>query len=132
MRLIVALLTVFWIAFSQDSFENSVQKAKTSDRLMLIYFKSQFCPYCAQVEDFVFSDEAVSKKISSFVFLELDIRSEEGSKLSRKFGVPGTPTLVIYDPKEDKVVSLLFGSRPKDDFVKTLNRACKLYNIKPC
>ena len=132
MRLIVALLTLLFIAFSQDSFENSVQKAKASDKLMLIYFKSQFCPYCTQVEEFVFSDEAVSKKLSSFVFLELDIRSEEGSKLARKFGVPGTPTLVVYDPKEDKVVSLLFGSRPKDDFLKTLNRACKLYNIKPC
>ncbi|MFZ8785797.1 thioredoxin fold domain-containing protein [Thermocrinis sp.] len=67
---------------------------------MAFYFKSQFCPYCSQVEEFVFSDEEVSKKLRNFLFVELDIRSEEGSKLARRFGVAETLTLVIYDPQQ--------------------------------
>jgi Thiol:disulfide interchange protein len=128
---ILMLFACVGLSFA-NSTEQSIQRAVSENKLIAFYFKSQFCPYCAQVEDFVFSDEEVFKKLSNFVFVELDIRSDEGSKLARKFGVPGTPTVVIYDPKTDKVVGLIFGSRPKEDYLKTINKACKLYNIKTC
>jgi len=131
-NIIIKLLVVGLLLYG-DAFANEkINRAISENKLVVFYFKSQFCPYCAQVEDFVFSDEEVFKKLSNFVFVELDIRSDEGSKLARKFGVPGTPTVVIYDPKTDKVVGLIFGSRPKEDYLKTINKACKLYNIKTC
>jgi thioredoxin-related protein len=111
--------------------EQTIQKAVSENKLIAFYFKSQFCPYCSQVEEFVFSDEEVSKKLGTFSLWSW-IRSEEGSKLARRFGVPGTPTFVIYDPKKDKVVSLIFGSRPKDDYLNVINRVRKLYSIKTC
>ncbi|WP_448584120.1 thioredoxin family protein [Thermocrinis sp.] len=118
---------------AQDAFINeNINRAISENKLIAFYFKSQFCPYCSQVEDFVFSDEEVVQKLRNFLFVELDVRSEEGSRLARKFGVPGTPTLVIYDPKQDKVVNMIFGSRPKQDFISILNKACKLYSIKTC
>jgi len=131
-NIIIKLLVVGLLLYG-DAFANEkINRAISENKLVVFYFKSQFCPYCAQVEDFVFSDEEVFKKLSNFVFVELDIRSDEGSKLARKFGVPGTPTVVIYDPKTDKVVGLIFGSRPKEDYLKTITKACKLYNIKTC
>jgi thioredoxin-related protein len=128
------LLVLFaWIGLAlANSVERTIQRAVSENKLIAFYFKNQVCPYCSQVEDFVFYDEEVSKKLRNFLFVELDIRSEEGSKLARRFGVPGTPTLVIYDPKQDRVVSLIFGSRPKDDYLNVINRVCKLYNIKTC
>jgi thioredoxin-related protein len=127
------LVLFAWVGFAlANPVEQTIQRALAENKLTAFYFKGQFCPYCSQVEDFVFSDEEVSKKLRSFLFVELDIRSEEGSKLARRFGVPGTPTLVIYDPKQDRVVSLIFGSRPKGDYLNTINRVCKLYRIKTC
>jgi len=130
--IIIKLLVVGLLLYGNAFADDKINRAISENKLVVFYFKSQFCPYCAQVEDFVFSDEEVFKKLSNFVFVELDIRSDEGSKLARKFGVPGTPTVVIYDPKTDKVVGLIFGSRPKEDYLKTINKACKLYNIKTC
>jgi len=67
-----------WVGFAlANPVEQTIQRAVSENKLIAFYFKSQFCPYCSQVEEFVFSDE------------------EEGSKLARRFGVPGTPTLVI-------------------------------------
>ena len=130
--IIIKLLVVGLFLYG-DAFANEkINRAISENKLVVFYFKNQFCPYCAQVEDFVFSDEEVFKKLSNFVFVELDIRSDEGSELARKFGVPGTPAVVIYDPKQDRAVSLIFGSRPKEDYLKTINKACKLYNIKTC
>jgi thioredoxin-related protein len=128
------LLVLFaWVGFALANLvEQTIQRALSENKLIAFYFKSQFCPYCSQVEDFVLYDEEVSKKLRNFLFVELDIRSKEGSKLARRFGVPGTPTFVIYDPKQDRVVSLIFGSRPKDDYLNVINRVCKLYSIKTC
>jgi len=127
------LVLFAWVGFVfADPVEQAIQRAVSENKLIAFYFKSQFCPYCSQVEDFVLSDEEISEKLRNFLFVELDIRSEEGSKLARRFGVPGTPTLVIYHPKQDRVVSLIFGSRPKGDYLKVINRACKLYGIKTC
>jgi len=127
------LLLFAWVGFAlANAVEQTIQMAVSENKLIAFYFKNQICPYCSQVEDFVFYDEEVSKKLRNFLFVELDIRSEEGSKLARRFGVPGTPTFVIYDPKRDKVVSLIFGSRPKDDYLNVINRVCKLYSIKTC
>jgi len=134
-NLINGLFLVFfaWVGFAlANPVERTIQRAVSEKKLIAFYFKSQFCPYCSQVEDFVFSDEEVSKKLRNFLFVELDIRSEEGSKLARRFGVPGTPTLVIYDPKRDRVVSLIFGSRLKGDYLNVINKVCKLYGIKTC
>ena len=91
------LLVLFaWVGFALANLvEQTIQRAVSENKLIAFYFKSQFCPHCSQVEEFVFSDEEVSKKLRNFLFVELDIRSEEGSKLARRFGVPGTPTLVI-------------------------------------
>jgi thioredoxin-related protein len=127
------LVLFAWVGFAlANPVEQTIQRAASENKLIAFYFKNQFCPYCSQVEDFVLYDEEVSKKLRNFLFVELDIRSEEGSKLARRFGVPGTPTFVIYDPKKDRVVSLIFGSRPKDDYLNTINKACKLYGIKTC
>jgi thioredoxin-related protein len=128
------LLVLFaWVGFAlANPVEQTIRRAVSENKLIAFYFKNQVCPYCSLVEDFVLYDEEVSKKLRNFVFVELDIRSEEGRKLARRFGVPGTPTFVIYDPKRDRVVSLIFGSRPKGDYLNTINRACKLYRIKTC
>ncbi|WP_448588444.1 thioredoxin family protein [Thermocrinis sp.] len=120
------------LSLSGAQVEGVLEKARVLNKPVVFYFKSSFCPYCTQVEDFVLNDEEIYKKISNFTFVELDIRSEEGSKLARKFGVPGTPTLVVYDPKQDKVLGMIFGSRPKQDFMNVLTKACKFYNIKTC
>jgi thioredoxin-related protein len=82
----VFLLVLFaWMGFAlANPVEQTIQRALSENKPIAFYFKSQFCPYCSQVEDFVFSDEEVSKKLRNFLFVELDIRSEEGEQVGKK------------------------------------------------
>ena len=86
-----------WMGFAlANPVEQAIQRAVSENKLIAFYFKSQFCPYCSQVEEFVFSDEEVSKKLSNFLFVELDIRSDEGSGLARRFLACPEPLPLSY------------------------------------
>lgn len=84
------------------------------------------------MEEFVLNQEDVQKKLENFVVIALNISSEEGGKWARKLGVPGVPTLVFYDPKGDKPLGALFGSRPRGEILNYINGICKKHSIKAC
>ncbi|MCX8164345.1 MAG: thioredoxin fold domain-containing protein [Aquificaceae bacterium] len=109
-----------------------IEKAQKDNKMVAFYFFSNFCPYCAQMEEFVLNQEEVQKKLENFVVITLNISSEEGGKWARKLGVPGVPTMVFYDPKQDKPVGILFGSRPRGDVINYINGVCKKHNIRAC
>lgn len=64
--------------------------------------------------------------------INLNISSDDGSRWARRLGVPGVPTLVFYDPKQERVLGVLFGSRPKGEVLNTIQRICTMQNIKSC
>ena len=133
-KLVVGMLAVFsiglasWFNNTKDAFET----ANRENKLVAFYFRSSYCPYCSQMEDFVLSQEDVQKKLSNFIVVTLNISSEEGAKWARKLGVPGVPTIVFYHPKQEKVVGILFGSRPRSEVLNYINGICKKHNLKTC
>jgi len=57
------LVLFAWVDFAiANPVEQTIKRAVSENKLIAFYFKSQFCPYCSQVEEFVFSDEELSKK----------------------------------------------------------------------
>lgn len=112
-------------------FNKGVELAKKKGKNMLIYFYGEHCPYCWQMEEFVLGDPEVDRFISErFVVVSLDADRERG--LDRKFNVFGTPYFVIYDPKNDRIVFRLFGSRERDDFLSLLMKACDKSSLRRC
>jgi thioredoxin-related protein len=80
------LVLFAWVGFAfANPVEQTIQRTVSENKLIAFYFKSQFCPYCSQVEDFVFSDEEVSKKLRNFLFVpKMDRFSyPQGSKWER-------------------------------------------------
>ncbi len=134
--LVLCLTFILSLAFGQavwlSDFERAVQLAKEQDKKLLVYFSSDHCPYCWQMENYVLVDPEVEKYISDkfiIVSIEVEDMSEE---LEEKFNVFGTPYIVFYDPKRDKVISELFGSREADDFIAILKKICKKSNLRRC
>ncbi len=104
------------------------EAAKRENKLVALYFYSNYCPYCAQMEEFTLNQEEVQNKLKNFVVISLNISSDEGSKWARRLGVPGTPTIVFYDPKEEKALGALFGSRSRGEVINFINGVCKKAN----
>ncbi len=111
---------------------SGIETAKREQKPVMFYFHSEHCPYCLQMETFVFADEKVSKYLDKFVVLSLSMDSQIGRAWARRFSVFGTPTFVFYDPKKDTVISVVFGSRSKEDFIKLLIMACEKSGMKKC
>ncbi len=128
---IVLLISIgFPLWFNKVS--EGLEYAQKESKPVAFYFYSNYCPYCAQMEEFVLNQGDVQQKLENFVVISLNISSDDGSKWARKIGVPGVPTMVFYDPKQEKVLGVLFGSRPKGEVLSTIQRICKMQNLKVC
>ncbi len=133
-KVLVSLMATTCISLAAwfNKASEGLEYAQKESRLVAFYFYSNHCPYCAQMEEFVLNQEDVQKKLENFVVISLNISSDDGSKWARKLGVPGVPTMVFYDPKQEKVLSILFGSRPRGEVLNTIQKICRMQNLKTC
>ncbi|MCL6568563.1 MAG: thioredoxin family protein [Meiothermus silvanus] len=109
-----------WYTYSEAS-----QLARQEGRILMVYFWSHGCPYCEQMNTFVFSDPAVSQVLERcFVVASVDSQSPEGIPLARQLRAVGTPTFVflVYGEGSWKETGRLFGSRPRAQFLRELQR----------
>ncbi len=133
-KVLIGTVLIFSVSFAKwfNKASEGLEYALRENKPVAFYFYSNYCPYCAQMEEFVLSQEDVQKKLENFVVINLNISSDDGSRWARRLGVPGVPTLVFYDPKQERVLGVLFGSRPKGEVLNTIQRICTMQNIKSC
>lgn len=109
-----------WYTYSEAS-----QLARQAGRTLMVYFWRHGCPYCEQMNTFVLSDPAVSQLLERcFVVASVDKESPEGIPLARQLRAVGTPTFVflVYGEGSWKETGRLFGSRPRAQFLRELQR----------
>ena len=134
LRFFLSFLVFLGVSLSQEWFtdlQKGLEVAKKEGKLVLIYFYAEHCPYCYQVEEFVFGDPDVEKFLGkNFVVVSIDYGEDE--KLSEKLHVFGTPTFVILDPKSGQVLKKIFGSVPKEQFMSMLTNVCNKSSLRRC
>ncbi|WP_461828659.1 thioredoxin family protein [Aquifex sp.] len=134
LRIFLGLLLLLQIGLSQEwftDFTKGVEIAKKKNKLVLIYFYSEHCPYCYHVEEFIFGDRDVENLLKKH-FVVITINYEQDEEYVEKFGIFGTPTFVILDPKTGKVLKKIFGSVPKEKFLSLLTSACNKSSVRRC
>lgn len=108
-------------------FSDAQALAEKASRPVMVYFWSESCYFCEQMNTYVLSDPSVSKLLEErFVVASVDMFSPEGRELASRYGALGTPTFVFlaYQQGTWRELGRLFGSRPRAQFFDELQRIC--------
>lgn len=119
-----------WYPYAQAS-----QYAQSHGRILMIYFWSEACPYCDQMNTHVLSDPRVSSVLERrFVVASVDSQSSEGRALSAQLRAFGAPSFVFIVPQGGtmKEAGRLFGSRTRAQFLKELQEVCAKMGGEGC
>jgi len=121
--LLLALLPLIAAALAAPvkwlSYEDALREARSSGRVVYVYFFSAGCPYCALMEG-TFSDPRVAEALGRFEAARVDVRLRPD--LASLYGVPGTPTHVFLCPN-GSLLGVALGYRDPDSFLELLRRA---------
>ena len=109
------------VHFQKTAFSKAVAKAKQENKLMLMDVYATWCVPCKKLDKAVFSDSIVGEFINTeFVSLKVDGEKGEGPELMKKFGVPGYPTIILFNQDGEEIDRLVGFDGNRDNYFQTL------------
>jgi len=106
------------IDFSNTSWSQTIQKAKTENKAIFLYAYTPSCRWCKQMEKEVFNDKEVAEYYNSnFVSYKINIDDgAEGEALANKLAIVAFPTYLYFD-KDVMQVHQSGSAKPAEDFI---------------
>ncbi|MDQ7082383.1 MAG: thioredoxin family protein [Aquificota bacterium] len=97
---VIGSLTAFSGVWVTD-LDKGMEIARSDHKKVLIYFHTDTCPYCLQMEEFVLGDPEVDRYIGErFVVVSLSLK--ENRDVARRFGAVGVPYFVSTTPNPER------------------------------
>jgi thiol-disulfide isomerase/thioredoxin len=94
-RAVPSLPTFPW-SEGASGFRSASNEQRASGCPMLLYFRTDWCPYCKQFDREVLSASGVSTAIAPAVKVRIDPeKGEDENAIAKKFGVHGFPHLIL-------------------------------------
>ncbi len=93
------------LEFGKDE-ATATAAAASEKRPMIVDFGAEWCGACKQLERETFADATFKAKASRFVAVKVDATNEDDpavAALSKKYGVTGLPTVVVFDSQGNEV-----------------------------
>ncbi len=115
---------VTWQPYSAEVME----KARKSNRPVILDFSATWCTPCRELEDITFRDPAVVKQAQdSFVMVKVDLTTSGNpinEKLVTQYSIKGVPTVVFFDSQGRERKDLrLVDFVPADQFLVRMSQA---------
>ena len=117
---------VAWVG----DYQTALTKAKSSNRLMMIYIYSEWCPYCRQLDKVTFPDPTVVAKSRKVVPFKIDAGEKANKSLIKKFGLLGFPTILFVD-RNEQIQGKIPGYEGPEAFAKDIDRFVASYRAAP-
>jgi thioredoxin-related protein len=109
------------VHFQKTSFSEAAAKAQQENKLMLMDVYATWCVPCKKLDKTVFSDEQIGEFINTkFVSLKVDGEKGEGPQLMEKFGVPGYPTVILFNAQGEEIDRVVGFDGNKENYLQTL------------
>jgi thiol:disulfide interchange protein len=105
------------IHFETSGYDAALAKAGRTNKLVFIYFYTDWCVPCKQLPGIVFVDSLIRSAIeSNYVSLKMNAEKGEGIRLAKRFQVGGFPTFLFLDPL-GKLLGRVEGTRSNSDYL---------------
>ncbi|MDZ4793293.1 MAG: thioredoxin family protein [Bacteroidota bacterium] len=106
------------IDFYKGTWSEAVIKAKKEKKAIFLDIYATWCGPCKMLKRQTFVDKEVVKFYNAnFINMSLNGETGDGEVLAQKYQIPGYPTLIILDNKENPLHANV-GFMPAKDFLK--------------
>lgn len=93
------------IAFFEGSLQEGLEKAKSENKLLFVDCYTTWCGPCKILKQYTFRDANLGDYMKdNYVSLAIDMETNEGQILAKKYGIEAYPTLLFLD-KYGRVVN---------------------------
>ena len=98
---VIAQSTPFLAINSLEELEQKQEEAEDADKLLVIYFYTDWCPVCEKLKKTTFMDDKVKAELKrNYVAVQVNMTDKENDKLQeikKKFNIFGPPAFVFFD-----------------------------------
>ena len=125
LKLLVFLVFTINIYANNINFDSLVKQAKSQDKLVMVFFHMEYCPWCHKIINESLSDKNLQKVISKY-YIYVDINTQTPGKIiynkkeysknkfANKFNIYVYPTTIMFD--NNNIVQNIVGYRNKNKY----------------
>lgn len=118
---IIAILFLNHTILFGDDYVDAMKRANRENKPSVLYFYSNYCPYCNAMDKQVLADKEISGLLKNeVVYLRVDVEKREA--LAGLYGIRGYPTTLLLEPSGERIARMP-GYIPKKEFKKILTYA---------
>lgn len=95
----------FQIITNMDDMQQALSKAKAEGKPVMLDFYADWCLACKEMDNNVFPDPAVQRKLSKYVLLRADVTANDAdtTAIEKYFGVIAPPTILFFDANGQEI-----------------------------
>jgi len=111
-----------------SDFATGLDRASVERRPILAYFTASWCGYCKKMDRATWKSTDVIERLAGIVAVRVDVdetqsrNGQAGADVAARFGVQGTPTLVLLD-LDGRVISRTSGYQDPRQVLEWLDRS---------
>ncbi|MCC5923430.1 MAG: thioredoxin family protein [Crocinitomicaceae bacterium] len=106
------------ISFTELSYENALKEAKNLNKLIFIDTYADWCKPCKWMDKKTFKDPLVGELFNEhFINLKVDIETQEGENIAKKYLVTSLPTLLFINGNGEVIQRSIGALNPNDLFL---------------
>lgn len=106
------------VAFASGSFDDTLARARTEKRIVLVDVYTDWCGWCKKLDREVFSDARVATASKSLLAVRVNAE-KGGEKVAERYDVQGYPTILFVDGSGN-VVKRIDGYVDADELLRIL------------
>lgn len=111
-----------------NGYARGLDQSKVSGKPIILYFYTDWCPYCRKFEKHTLANESVKKTLDAFVLVR--INPEKGSRenqIAEQYRVDGYPSIFFSNPSSgESTQEVTKAVRSADDFKRAASEFLKV------